>query len=116
MAEKKPSTPESDDEKRRQESGLPGGGKGRRDETDSKHGIFPYSVNASPPNADPELRTPGSLSKAPVTEAGRSELSLYNGVLVGSEQDQVAPEQTSNPQAEDEVAPDKENRVIDDCD
>jgi hypothetical protein len=80
MADTKTPTPQSDDKSRR-ESGLPGGGKGRKDET-SKHGIFPYSVRAqAPKDVDPELRTPASLTDAPQDEAGESSLEdvYYSG-------------------------------------
>ena len=80
MADTKTPTPQSDDKKRR-ESGLPGGGKGRKDET-SKHGIFPYSArDKAPKDVDPELRTPASLTDAPPDEAGQSSLEdvYYDG-------------------------------------
>lgn len=64
------------------DSGQPGGGKGRRDEVDQKHGLFPFS-GPHPEGGDPELRARGSVSRAPYEESGRSELSEYEGELVG---------------------------------
>lgn len=73
----------SADESKR-DPGLPGGGKGRKDET-SKHGIWPYSVHPHPPDVDPELRTPASLTpNAPYEESGRSELQYRDGIILGA--------------------------------
>lgn len=63
----------SPDDAVRRESGLPGGGKGRKDVT-TRHGIFPYSTHAAPDDVDPELRTPASLTDAPADESGRAGL------------------------------------------
>jgi len=64
------------------ESGLPGGGKGRRDEVDQKHGLFPFSL-PHPDSVDPEIRPRGSITRAPYDESGSSELPGLEGELEG---------------------------------
>lgn len=65
------------------ESGVPGGGKGRKDEV-TKHGIWPYSVPRPPDvQVEPEIRPPGSITHAPYDESGRGDIFLYHGEVVG---------------------------------
>jgi hypothetical protein len=62
------------------ESGLPGGGKGRRDEV-GPTGVYPYGAANVPPDA--KVVTPGQWIRADYDEAGGSELVYRDGQLLG---------------------------------
>ncbi len=66
------------------ESGLPGGGKGRRDEVGGS-GVYPASAADVPEDA--AVRTPGDWGKgAGGEEGGRSELSVSEEELRAAEE------------------------------
>ena len=75
---------QSDDARR--ESGLPGGGAGRRDEV-GPTGVYPMSAGV-PPGKHPEIRTPASWGQgergaAGYEDSGRSGLVWKDGQLLG---------------------------------
>lgn len=70
----------------RRESGLPGGGQGRRDEVGGS-GVHPMSAGVDP-NRNAELRTPaawgqGERGAAGYEDSGGSELVMRDGQLLG---------------------------------
>jgi hypothetical protein len=74
-----------DAERDRKESGMPGGGAGRRDEVGGS-GVYPMSAGNAP--SDAEIRTPGSWGQgergaAGYEDAGGSELTMRDGQLLG---------------------------------
>lgn len=62
------------------ESGLPGGGRGRRDEVGQSH-VYNIKDDDIPPDA--EIRMAGSWGGGDYNEAGGSELAYHDGVLLG---------------------------------
>jgi hypothetical protein len=70
----------------RRESGMPGGGQGRRDEVGGS-GVHPVSAGTDP-NRNAEIRTPaawgqGERGAAGYDDAGGSELVMRDGQLLG---------------------------------
>ena len=65
---------------RKNDSGEPGGGKGRRDEV-GPTGVYPLSADHIPPDA--EIRMAGSWGGGDYNEAGGSELVYRDGILLG---------------------------------
>ena len=63
-----------------QESGEPGGGRGRRDEVGGS-GVYPPGVSDIPPDA--EVRMAGSWGGGDYNESGGSELVYRDGQLLG---------------------------------
>ena len=75
-----------DDARKRRESGLPGGGQGRRDEV-GPTGVHPVSAGVDP-NRNAEIRTPaawgqGERGAAGYEDSGGSELVMRDGELLG---------------------------------
>lgn len=73
-------------EEQRRESGLPGGGAGRRDEV-GPTGVYPMS-GGIPEGKHPELRTPaawgqGDRGAEGYEDSGGSELYMHEGQLLG---------------------------------
>ena len=88
---------ESDEARR--ESGLPGGGAGRRDEV-GPTGVYPMS-GGLPPGKHPEIRTPASWGQgergaAGYEDSGRSGLVWKDGQLLGGLAADAPDEQTSD--------------------
>lgn len=75
-----------EEERSKRESGLPGGGKGRRD-APGRTGVYPASASERPPG-DAEIRTQaawgqGERGAEGYQDAGGSELILRDGQLLG---------------------------------
>jgi len=75
-----------DDAEARRESGLPGGGQGRRDEV-GPTGVHPVSAGVDP-DRNAEIRTPaawgqGERGAAGYEDSGGSELVMRDGQLLG---------------------------------
>lgn len=62
------------------ESGMPGGGRGRRDEV-GRSGVYPPGAEDIPPDA--EIRMAGSWGGGDYEESGGSELRYVDGQLLG---------------------------------
>lgn len=82
----KPETGNRPPDEARRESGLPGGGAGRRDEV-GPTGVYPMS-GGIPPGKHPEIRTPASWGQGErgaegYNDAGGSELYMHDGQLLG---------------------------------
>lgn len=76
---------QSDDRNRKDDSGLPGGGAGRKDEVGGS-GVYPMSGHNAPEDA--EIRNPASWGQgergaAGYEDSGGSELTMRDGQLLG---------------------------------
>lgn len=86
MAKKKANPRANRSDEARRESGMPGGGAGRRDEV-GPTGVYPMSAGI-PPGKHPEIRTPASWGQgergaAGYEDSGRSGLVWKDGQLLG---------------------------------
>src|SRR5438045_9276600 len=63
MGENREENQSPDEEENRRESGLPGGGKGRRDEISGTSGIYPVSGDKLPEGNDELVRPAGQMGQ-----------------------------------------------------